>query len=111
MFVKALAGLALAALAVPAVAQAGTDDITVAPQAGTRQVAVVAGDLNLADARGRATLERRLASAASEACQADLQLNSAAAADVRRCREDALAGAHRQLEELRTSGAVAVGAS
>jgi UrcA family protein len=107
--ITAAAGLVLAALAAPAVAQVAADDITVASRPATRQVAVRASDLNIADSRGRATLEKRLAAAANEACSADLLYTTGARSDVRRCREAALANAWRQVDNRQTGGVTAIG--
>jgi UrcA family protein len=87
----AAAACVAATLSTTAPAPAAAADIVVAPTAITVRVSYA--DLNLANAEGRATLDRRIAGAARSICGSYFQTDLQMAALVQNCREDAIASA------------------
>lgn len=86
----AIAGAALTLMSVPA--SADTLDTQ------TRQIDVRYGDLDLDSAAGRTTLHRRISAAAYNVCKTDDDSIGQAASAL--CREEAVAGATRQIHAI-----------
>ena len=70
------------------------------PAPADHRVVVSTADLNLASARGQRALDRRLAHAVIEACQAASHADLAGQNDVRRCRVETTSRVAQRRNEL-----------